>query len=53
MTVEMNGGAYWRALEKFLTEVCGKSDVACVSHRDALDLLEERRDAAKEASQTL
>ncbi len=32
----MNGGAYWRALERFTEEVCGKADVACVSYRDYL-----------------
>ncbi len=32
----MNGGAYWRALERFAEEVCGKADVACVSYRDYL-----------------
>lgn len=32
----MNGGAYWRALERFAGEVCGKPDVACVSYRDYL-----------------
>lgn len=30
----MNGGAYWRALERFATDVCTKPDVACVSYRD-------------------
>jgi peptidoglycan/xylan/chitin deacetylase (PgdA/CDA1 family) len=30
----MNGGAYWRALERFAEGVCGKPDVACVSYRD-------------------
>lgn len=30
----MNGGAYWRALERFAEAVCGKPDVACVSYRD-------------------
>jgi hypothetical protein len=33
----MNGGAYWRALERFAEEVCGKLEVACVSYRDYLD----------------
>jgi peptidoglycan/xylan/chitin deacetylase (PgdA/CDA1 family) len=28
----MNGGAYWRALERFADEVCVKPDVACVSY---------------------
>ncbi|CAG1015550.1 MAG: polysaccharide deacetylase [Rhizobiaceae bacterium] len=32
----MNGGAYWRALERFAEEVCGKANVACVSYRDYL-----------------
>ncbi|WP_244651283.1 polysaccharide deacetylase [Rhizobium sp. CFBP 8762] len=43
--VEMNGGAYWRALDRFLTEVCGKPDVACVSHAQALQLPEARQTA--------
>lgn len=30
----MNGGAYWRALERFADDVCGKPGVACVSYRD-------------------
>ncbi|WP_269932078.1 polysaccharide deacetylase family protein [Aminobacter sp. HY435] len=30
----MNGGAYWRALERFAGEVCTKTDVACVSYAD-------------------
>lgn len=34
--VEMNGGAYWRALERFARETCGKADVACVSYQDAM-----------------
>lgn len=37
--VEMNAGAYWRALDRFLSETCGKPEVACVSHREALDRL--------------
>lgn len=37
--VEMNGGAYWDALETFLTETCGKPGVACVSHIEALERL--------------
>ena len=32
----MNAGAYWRALERFASEVCIKPDVACVSYRDYL-----------------
>lgn len=40
--VEMNGGAYWRALDRFLTETCHKPGVACVSYREALDRLKTR-----------
>jgi peptidoglycan/xylan/chitin deacetylase (PgdA/CDA1 family) len=36
--VEMNGGAYWNALDTFLTETCGKPDVACVNYAQALDM---------------
>jgi hypothetical protein len=34
--VEMNGGAYWNALDTFLTETCGKPDVACVNYAQAM-----------------
>lgn len=44
--VEMNGGAYWRALERFLEEVCGEPDVGCVSHREALDIIAKEKKAA-------
>lgn len=40
--VEMNGGAYWRAMERLVTEVCGKEDVACVSYSQAVKLIRER-----------
>lgn len=33
----MNGGAYWRALERFAGEVCVMPDVACVSYADWID----------------
>lgn len=32
----MNGGAYWRALETFATETCGKPQVACVTYGEYL-----------------
>lgn len=32
----MNGGAYWRALERFATDVCVRADVACVTYSDYL-----------------
>lgn len=38
--VEMNGGAYWAAMERLLRETCGLPDVACVSYVDWL--LEQR-----------
>lgn len=44
--VEMNGGAYWRALDRFLTETCSKPDVACVSYTEALPLIESARKKA-------
>lgn len=40
--VEMNGGAYWRALEQFTSETCSKPDVACVSFAEALRRLNAR-----------
>lgn len=40
--VEMNAGAYWRALDRFLTETCRKPGVACVSYSEALDRLKTR-----------
>ena len=49
--VEMNGGAYWRALDRFLTETCAKPDVSCVSHREAIDRLAERAKATEAASE--
>lgn len=44
--VEMNAGAYWRALDRFLTEICGKQDVACVSYAEAMDILAKEKKAA-------
>jgi peptidoglycan/xylan/chitin deacetylase (PgdA/CDA1 family) len=34
--VEMNGGAYWNALEQFVDEVCGQPEVACVTYQEAI-----------------
>ncbi|MCO6185137.1 polysaccharide deacetylase [Rhizobium sp. L1K21] len=43
--VEMNGGAYWRALDRITSEVCSKPDVACISYAEALPFLnKDRRD---------
>jgi peptidoglycan/xylan/chitin deacetylase (PgdA/CDA1 family) len=47
--VEMNGGAYWRALDRFLTETCGKPDVACVSYAQALPMIENEKKADRSA----
>lgn len=50
--VEMNAGAYWRALDRFVTDVCRKPDVACVSYTEALARLNgapERKKAADSA----
>jgi hypothetical protein len=30
----MNGGAYWRALERFARDVCVRADVDCISYAD-------------------
>ncbi|MDX3926952.1 MAG: polysaccharide deacetylase [Shinella sp.] len=49
--VEMNGGAYWRALDRFLGETCGRPDVACVSYAEALDILSKEKKATEAASQ--
>jgi peptidoglycan/xylan/chitin deacetylase (PgdA/CDA1 family) len=36
----MNGGAYWRALERFAREVCGKEEVRCIGYGDLVKTLE-------------
>ncbi len=30
----MNGGAYWRAAERFVADVCSKADVKCVTYEE-------------------
>jgi peptidoglycan/xylan/chitin deacetylase (PgdA/CDA1 family) len=47
--VEMNGGAYWRALDRFLTETCSKPEVACVSYPEALARLANEKKADRSA----
>lgn len=47
--VEMNGGAYWRALDRFLSETCNKPDVACVSYAQALPLIVNEKKADRSA----
>lgn len=40
--VEMNGGAYWRALDRLVSDVCRRADVACVSYSEAIPMIEVR-----------
>lgn len=40
--VEMNGGAYWRALERLLSDVCGIPDVDCITYGEAIKRLSQR-----------
>ncbi|WP_337269023.1 polysaccharide deacetylase [Oryzifoliimicrobium ureilyticus] len=40
--VEMNGGAYWRALARLTSDVCHMPDVACVSYSEAIPIIESR-----------
>ncbi|OCJ16235.1 polysaccharide deacetylase [Rhizobium sp. AC44/96] len=40
--VEMNGGAYWRALDRLVSDVCHRQDVACVSYSEAIPLIKAR-----------
>jgi hypothetical protein len=47
--VEMNGGAYWRALDRFLTETCSTPDVACVSYAEALPIIAKQKKADRSA----
>ena len=41
--VEMNGGAYWRAMERLAGEVCQMPDVACVTYGEAIRALSNTR----------
>lgn len=45
--VEMNGGAYWRAVDRLLSEVCDRQDVACVSYAEAIPLIAARTKTQK------
>lgn len=42
--VEMNAGAYWRALERFAIDVCNKPDVDCITYQEALSRLKNSSD---------
>ena len=41
--VEMNGGAYWRALERFAQDTCSLPDVDCITYQEALTRLQQKR----------
>lgn len=41
--VEMNAGAYWRALERFAQETCSMPDVDCITYQEALTRLGQKR----------
>ncbi|RZA07453.1 MAG: polysaccharide deacetylase [Proteobacteria bacterium] len=36
-----NGGAYWRAMQRFAQTVCGKPDVKCVTYEELLQVLDK------------
>ncbi|MBC8718025.1 polysaccharide deacetylase [Ochrobactrum sp. Marseille-Q0166] len=38
--VLMNDGAYWRAMERLVSEVCNKPDVKCTTYNDYLNTIE-------------
>lgn len=44
--VEMNGGAYWNALERFVDETCGRPEVACVTYQEAIRRLNQNGGSA-------
>ena len=44
--VEMNGGAYWNALERFVDETCGRAEVACVTYQEAIERLKTKADGS-------
>lgn len=35
-----NGGAYWRALQRFVKSVCSQPEVACVTYNEAVEFIE-------------
>lgn len=37
-----NGGAYWRALQRFVTSVCNQPEVRCVTYSEMVDVLENQ-----------
>jgi hypothetical protein len=47
--VEMNAGAYWRALETFVIDVCTKPDVDCITYQEALLRMKKGRQTAPQS----
>ncbi|PWE57570.1 polysaccharide deacetylase [Metarhizobium album] len=50
--VEMNGGAYWRALDRLLSDVCHRSDVACVTYPEAIRRMKQDENGKVAGSQS-
>lgn len=44
--VEMNGGAYWNALERFVEETCGRAEVSCVTYQEAVRRLKPKAEGS-------
>ncbi|MCL6706902.1 polysaccharide deacetylase family protein [Pseudomonas sp. R2.Fl] len=38
---QMNDGAYWRAIDRLLTEVCRREDVGCVTYSETVASMED------------
>jgi peptidoglycan/xylan/chitin deacetylase (PgdA/CDA1 family) len=36
-----NGGAYWKAMQRFATEVCSQPEVKCVTYKELVDFVTE------------
>lgn len=43
-TTKWHRGAYWNALLRFVSDVCGQSEVACVTYRELSDFLDQYSD---------
>ncbi|MCC6138557.1 MAG: hypothetical protein IT287_07985 [Bdellovibrionaceae bacterium] len=39
-----NGGAYWKAMQRFAEEVCSKPEVRCVTYKELLSFVVENED---------
>ncbi len=39
-----NGGAYWEAMQTFARRVCGLPEVKCVTYKELVSFLEEKKD---------